>query len=176
MMGCVCFAAVFHWSLCVTASGCQLPLQEIHSTVSLSLLETTNVKMSGAKLSTLQSAAVQGQSMRARTPGRSTESPHHSSGWWWVPHCAPHHHQQPIRNFLVFVQCNLDWRPWTLFHTTHMCWLGVLVGSRQVEQTWKSSQPEPPKMCKTMPRGGRRSVGGGSWPVSSAFINMKPTY
>ena len=70
---------------------------------SLSLLETTNVKMSGAKLSTLQSAAVQGQSMRARTPGRSTESPHHSSGWWWVPHCAPHHHQQPIRNFLVFV-------------------------------------------------------------------------
>ena len=147
MMGCVCFAAVFHWSLCVTASGCQLPLQEIHSTVSLSLLETTNVKMSRVKLSTLQSAAVQGQSMRARTPGRSTESPHHSSGWWWVPHCAPHHHQQPIRNFLVFVDCNLDWCPWTLFHTAHMSCRG------QGRSNKRGSQARNPKMCLMMAGG-----------------------
>ena len=68
MMVSVCSTAAIHCAVCVTVSGCQLGLWELHSTVPLSLLETTNVKMSRAELSTLQSAAVQGQSMRARTP------------------------------------------------------------------------------------------------------------
>ena len=105
---------------CYSLCGVSLPMvasylgrRYIALSHSLSLLETTNVKMSRVKLSTLQSAAVQGQSMRARTP-RPLHS--HSSGWWVVVaglacSAPPRHHQQPIRNFLVFVPCNLDWRP-----------------------------------------------------------------
>ena len=59
--------------------------------------------------STLQSAAVQGQSMRARTPWPACTGV--GGGSLEQPPPQPAHRQQPIRNFLVFVERNLDWCP-----------------------------------------------------------------
>ena len=124
-----------HWMSCHRVHcqhrGIYLCMRNMAVSHSLSLLETTNVKIWRVERSTLHSAAVQGQSMRARTPARQ-----------WVVRTAewPHRRadsKQPTANS----QSVISWFSLTVTltdvpepcFTQHICPAGVKAGRTNVE-------------------------------------------